>query len=257
LPERRKQRLAVAIVGSRHCSDYGASVAYSLAKSLAERDVIVVSGMAYGIDSYAHQGCLDGDGQTVAVLGTPINRLYPSMNKNLAKAIVDNGGAIISEFAPGAETYRQSFLHRNRIVSGLSDALVIIEASERSGTLATAKYASDQGRSVFAVPGDIGRETSLGTNRLIMDGVGVFTNVDDMLDSIYSRWRHCAKLKCKKQYEGDFARIIKELSLMRMTTDALSMKLGLSVRELGIKLSILELEGAIKSDSAGSWSLVL
>lgn len=255
LPKRRKDRLVVSIVGSRHCTEYGSSIAYNLAKTLAERDAVVVSGMAYGIDSYAHRGCLDGDGQTVAVLGTPIDKLYPASNIGLARRIVSSGGAIISEYPPCGMTNRWNFVYRNRIVSGISDVLVIVEASEHSGTLVTAKFANEQGRSVYVVPGDVGRETSLGANRLIMDGANIFTNVDDMMDAVFSRWRKLSRVKRERNCPAEMAGIVTQLKRGRATMDNLAKSLKMGIQELSEKLSLLEIDGFVKSDSAGNWSL--
>ena len=215
----------------------------------------VVSGLAYGIDTFAHRGCLDGGGKTVAVLGTQINKIYPSCNRGLAERIVQNGGAILSEYGPEDSVSRKNFTYRNRIVSGLADALVIVEANSRSGTVSTANYANNQGRSVFVVPGDIGREASVGANRLIMDGAGVFVSVDDMMDSIYSQWRTAAKAKAHKKYSSDVLRILKMLGRGSASIDSLAEKLRVGIQELCMKLSLLELDGEVKSDSSGKWSL--
>ena len=255
-PENRSKRLVVSIVGSRHCTEYGAGVAYKLAKELAERGVIIVSGMAYGIDTYAHRGCLDGGGETVAVLGTPISQLYPSSNASLASEIVANHGAIVSEYGPDAIVKRLNFVWRNRIVSGLADILVIVEASERSGTISTANYANDQGRNVFVVPGDIEREASLGANRLIQDGASIFTSIDDMLCSINSKWSKFRKKPETQEYSTELAPILKRLRWRHSTADKLAESLKIGIQDLLVRLSKLELAGAIKSDSAGNWYLV-
>ena len=156
-------------MGSRRCTRYGEAIAYKTAYELAEKGIVVVSGMAYGVDSFAHRGCLDAGGTTIAVLGTPIDNIYPVSNRDLAKRILAKG-AIMSEYPPGFETRNWHFLERNRIVSGLADALLIVEASDHSGTLTTAALALDQGKDVFVVPGDITRPMSVGCNRLISQG---------------------------------------------------------------------------------------
>ena len=146
----------VAIVGSRHNTRYGEEVAYHLAYELARRGVIVVSGLAYGIDSIGHRGCLDAGGTTVAILGTSIDNIYPKKHLSLAREIVEKNGAIISEYAPGDNPItKYSFLERNRLISGLSDVVVVVEAAEKSGSLNTATHALAQGKEVFAVPGNI------------------------------------------------------------------------------------------------------
>lgn len=189
------------------------------------------------------------------MLGTQIDSIYPSCNRGLAERIVQNGGAILSEYGPEDSVSRKNFTYRNRIVSGIADALIIVEANSRSGTVSTANYANNQGRSVFVVPGDIGREASVGANRLIMDGAGVFVSVDDMMDSIYSRWRNIAKAKARKKYSADIMRILRMLGRGAVSMDVLAEKLRISIQEICSKLSLLELDGEVKSDSSGKWSL--
>lgn len=173
----------VAIVGARRSTSYGEDIAYKLAYDLAKCGVIIMSGMAYGIDSCAHRGCLDAGGVTIAVLGTPIDQIYPRSNIGLAKRILEKG-AIISEYEPKFETKSYCFLQRNRIVTGLSDAVVVVEASQKSGTKYTALVGDRQNRKVFAVPGDITRPMSAGCNQLIYDGVCPCLNVVDVMAAI-------------------------------------------------------------------------
>ena len=143
-------------MGTRKSTKYGSEIAYRLAYEVAKRGAIVVSGLAYGIDSVAHRGALDAGGITVAVLGTPIDKIYPRAHLGLAEKIIETGGVVMSELAPGAKFYpKVSFLERNRLISGLADVVVIPEAAERSGSLNTAAHALEQGREVFAAPGDI------------------------------------------------------------------------------------------------------
>ena len=196
----------VAIVGSRHNTNYGAEIAYQLAHTLAKHHVIIISGLAYGIDSIAHKGCLAGVGKTIAVLGTPINHIYPVGHKPLAKQIIQQDGVIISEYAPRTKEYynsplapgeyydstnkrtqdpRTSFLYRNRLISGLSDIVVVVEAAERSGSLNTATHALEQGKEVFAVPGNITNPYSQGCNKLIKQGAIPYTCPDDILQLLF------------------------------------------------------------------------
>lgn len=183
-PQNREKRKVVSIVGSRASTPYGEQIAYDTAKLLAENDVIVVSGLAYGIDAAAHRGCLAGGGETVAVLGTPIDKIYPNCNRSLADKILENSGAIISEYAPGDKVYKENFTFRNRIVSGLADILLVVEASRYSGTMATVGYALNQGRDVYAVPGDIDRVNSVGANKIILDGAKMFVGAHEFLDEV-------------------------------------------------------------------------
>lgn len=160
---------AVAVVGSRRCTRYGATLARDMAASIARAGWTVVSGLARGIDTAAHLGALDGGGPTVAVLGCGIGRWYPASNRQLGERIVESG-AVVSEYPPGTDPAPWRFPARNRIIVGLSVAVVVVEAAEKSGALITARLAMERGIEVFAVPGDLDRETSRGTNRLIADG---------------------------------------------------------------------------------------
>jgi DNA processing protein len=173
-------RPAVAIVGARSCSAYGAQVARELARQLVAAGVVVVSGLARGIDGEAHRGALAGDGITVAVLGCGIDRDYPRSNADLARRIAHDG-VVVSEYPPGVEPAPWRFPARNRIVAGLCDATVVVEARERSGALITADFALELGRDVFAVPGEITSTLSAGTNDLLRQGAAPLLSGDDVL----------------------------------------------------------------------------
>ena len=157
----------VAIVGSRRCSTYGQNAALMLARDLAQRGVTVVSGFARGIDAAAHRGALEGGGRTVAVLGTGIDQFYPRDHKKLADEILERGGAVVTQFPLSTPPVSENFPYRNRIISGLSLGVVVVEAAENSGSLITARLAIEQNREVFAVPGNITSRNSFGTNYLI------------------------------------------------------------------------------------------
>ena len=172
---------AVAVVGARACSPYGAEAAKLLARELAEDDVIVVSGLARGIDAEAHRAAIEAGGMTVAVLGCGIDRTYPSSHAALALRIIETGGLILSEYAPTVEPAPWRFPARNRIVAGLCRATVVVEARERSGTLITADLALEEGRDLFAVPGEVTSTLSVGTNDLLRRGVAsVCVNATDI-----------------------------------------------------------------------------
>jgi DNA processing protein len=174
---------AVAVVGARSCSSYGRSVARSLAREAAAAGLVVVSGMARGVDGEAHRGALDAGGRTVAVLGCGIDRDYPAAHAELARRIAETGGLVVSEYEPGVEPSPWRFPARNRIIAGFCRATVVIEARERSGALITADFALDEGREVLAVPGEITSSLSAGTNALLRLGATPVTRVEDVLEA--------------------------------------------------------------------------
>jgi len=184
---RREDELAVAIVGSRKTSPYGRWITEKIGQDLARYGVTVVSGMARGIDSVAHKGALQGGGRTIAVLGCGVDVIYPSENRNLFYQIIEHG-AILSEFPMGSPPEGGHFPRRNRIISGLSIGAVIVQASAESGSLITAGYALEQGREVFAVPGNVGAEGSRGTNQLIKNGAKMVESSEDILEEILPQW---------------------------------------------------------------------
>jgi len=174
---------AVAIVGARACSAYGRSVARSLARDLAAAGLVVVSGLARGVDGEAHRGALDAGGITLAVLGCGIDRDYPAAHGELARRISERG-LVLSEYEPGVEPAPWRFPARNRIIAGMARATVVVEARERSGALITADFALEEGREVLAVPGEITSALSAGTNALLRLGATPVTRSDDVLESL-------------------------------------------------------------------------
>ncbi len=176
-----KNRLSVAVVGTRRITQYGARNAYTISGDLASAGTVIVSGMALGVDGVAHRAALDADGYTIAVLGCGIDRIYPREHKNLHGEIVRRG-TVLTEFCPGTAPIAHNFPIRNRIISGMSTATVVIEADERSGALITAKDAKRQGRAVYALPGNVGTLGSAGTNKLLLEGAKMVTSALDILD---------------------------------------------------------------------------
>jgi DNA processing protein len=176
-------KAAVAVVGSRAATIYALDVGARLGGELAERGVVVTSGLARGVDSAAHRGCLDSGGLTVAVLGSGLDRIYPAEHENLAEVIAKNG-VVVSELGPGAMPVPENFPLRNRIISGISLAVVVVEASEKSGSLITARCALEQGRDVMAVPGSILTGRNRGSHSLLKDGAKVVETADDILDEL-------------------------------------------------------------------------
>lgn len=177
------QRPGVAIVGSRAATPYALEVAARLAGELAARGVVVTTGLARGVDSAAHRGCLEAGGRTVAVLGSGLDRVYPPEHVGLAERIAGQG-VVVSELGPGAPPLPDHFPLRNRIISGLSLGVVVVEASEKSGSLITARCALDQGRDVFAVPGSVLSGRNRGSHALLKDGAKVVETVDDILEEL-------------------------------------------------------------------------
>lgn len=172
---------AVSVVGARKCSEYGRQTAFALGRSLAQNGIPVISGMAFGIDSEGHSGALKGGGKTWAVLGCGVDICYPSRSRRLYEQIPASGGGILSEFPPGTPPLPVNFPIRNRIISGLGDITVVVEAKLRSGSLITADFAMEQGKEVMAVPGRICDPWSAGTNHLISQGAGILTDVGQFL----------------------------------------------------------------------------
>lgn len=175
--------LSIALVGSRQAKDYGRRVSYQLSYQLAKRGLTVISGFAKGIDTCAHRGALEASGRTIAVMGNGLSLIYPAANSELVDKVIESG-ALISEFPMGMKPRSENFPRRNRIISGLTLGTVVVEASNRSGALITARLASEQGREVFAVPGEIFSELSTGTHKLIDSGAKLISTVDDLLEAL-------------------------------------------------------------------------
>ena len=250
---------SLAIVGTRKPTKYGEEIAYKLAYEAAKRGAIVVSGLAYGIDSVAHRGALDAGGVTVAVLGTPIDYIYPRTHVGLAEQIVAAGGCVMSELAPGAEYHPKTcFLERNRIISGLADIVMIPEAAERSGSLNTAAHALEQGREVFAAPGDIGRPLSRGCNRLIRQGAQPYLELADILDILFPPRRR----RKVGQTEWLFGDTDAETEILRMLArgmrngEEIVMEGVVSAQEFNRAMTMLEIKGRVRSLGANQWMLV-
>lgn len=171
---------SISIVGCRKATDYGRKVARDFAYNVSKQDINIISGLAIGIDSEAHLGAVEANKKTIAVLGNGLDTIYPKENIILSQKILDSGGAIISEYPLGTKPKKENFPARNRIISGMSNGLLVIEAKEKSGTLITVDFALEQGRDVFVVPGNIISENSVGTNNLIKQGAKLVTD-----------WREC------------------------------------------------------------------
>lgn len=173
---------SLAIIGCREHTKYGEIVAKNIAYKIAKNNIVTISGLARGIDSIAHKETLKAKGKTIAVIGSSIDNIYPEENKELAKEIIKNGGTIISEYVVGTKPQKMNFPARNRIISGMTDGVVVIEAKRKSGTMITVDFALEQGKEVFAVPGNILSKNSEGTNELIKQGAKLVTKVEDILE---------------------------------------------------------------------------
>ncbi len=252
-----KRPKSVAIVGTRHYTKYGEEIAYKMAFELAKQGVVIISGLAYGIDSIAHRAALDAGGITVAVLGTPIDQIYPRAHEELAREIVEKGGMIMSEYAAGEKIYpKTSFLARNRLIAGLSDAVVVVEAAERSGSLNTAMHALDQGKELFVVPGDITRPMSAGCNKLLKQGANPYTEPADILDFLLPERKR--RRRVQPVIFGDTE---EETALLKLMSDGakngeeMVKKTGMPAAIFNQTITMLEIKGLIRSLGANQWML--
>lgn len=248
---------AVAIVGSRASTRYGSSNARRIARELAEMGVTVVSGLARGIDAAAHSGALDGGGRTIAVLGCGVGRIYPSENRELYQRILDGGGAIVSELAPDAEPLPYHFPVRNRIISGLSDAVLLIEARMKSGTHTTIDDALRQGREVFALPGNVDAPGSELPLMLLREGARICTCARDLIGDMGWQEKQPAQetfLDAPRPAE-EADPILRALALEEKTLEELIAETGLSAGELGTKLTLLEINGKIERRAGRAYAL--
>lgn len=245
---------SVAIIGSRKPSPYGKEVATQLAHDLAKRGIVIVSGLALGTDAIAHKSALEANGTTIAVLGNGLPEIYPSSHRALAEQIVLSGGAIITEYEPGTPARPFRFLERNRIVSGLSDAIIIVEAAARSGTLNTASHALEQGREVFAVPGNITSPLSSGCNALIKQGAHPATCAEDILEIIAPHLleQQAALPLGRTPLE---ATIISLLQSGMRDGEQLQQHANISAVEFSQSLTMMELGGLIRPLGGNQWTL--
>ena len=237
---------ALAIVGTRHPTDFGRAFTERLAEELGAAGVVVVSGLARGIDAAAHRGTLCGGGKTLAVLGCGIDRAYPQENLRLYQQISEQG-ALLSEYPPGSEPLPGHFPGRNRIISGLSKATLVIEASRDSGSLITAEFALEQGREVLAVPGGVDRKTSYGPNLLIKQGAHPVTEAQEILEILgfnaSDRWARPHTEPTALQLAEPAGAVLARLDLTPRHSDELAWESGLTPMELSAILLQLELHG--------------
>ena len=237
---------AIAIVGTRRPSLYGRDVAAMFARTLAERGFTIVSGLARGIDAAAHRAALEAGGRTLAVLGCGIDTVYPPEHRDLARAI-ERSGAVMSDYAPGVPPDAANFPPRNRIISGLSLGVIVVEAAEESGALITTRFANDQGREVFAVPGQIQAKNSRGPHRLIQQGAKLVIDVDDILTELrFETTRSKEVVQPSLFLDATEARVVDALAEGPLLPDDLAHRLDLSPGQLSAQLTLLELRGLLR-----------
>lgn len=242
-------RPVITIIGSRKATAYGSAVAQMLSFELASAGVHVVSGLALGIDGLAHQSALKSGGLTSAVLPCGLDEIYPASHRSLAKHIVEGGGALISEYPPGTRPAAYHFPARNRIEAALADALLVIEAGEKSGTMITVEHALDIGVPVLAVPGPITSALSVGTNRIIKNGAALVSSTTDVLAELglenVASTTHLATDSTEQLILDHLSRTF------QATTDELALACGLNNHEINRRLTHLELAGTIRVQ--GGW----
>ena len=244
---REVDQFAVAVVGTRRLTSYGRQVTKDLVTGLVHNGVTVVSGLARGIDAVAHKTAVSLDGRTIGVLGSGLDCIYPTEHRSLAKEIVAGKGALISEYGLGVRPEAKNFPPRNRIISGLSLGVIVVEAGERSGALITTNFALEQDRDVFAVPGNVNSPVSMGPNRLIQQGAKLVTGVDDVLEELNL---HMVAEKTAVQLalpgSNEEVALYTHLSAQPVHIDELRRATGLSSSEVSSTLTLMELKGMVQ-----------
>jgi DNA processing protein len=257
------QMPALAIVGSRNPTEGGARNAFEFARHLGQSGFCIVSGLAEGIDTAAHRGALAGGAATIAFLGHGIDRVYPAANRDLAHEIAARG-ALVSEFPLGTHPHKSLFPQRNRLISGISLGTLVIEAARRSGSLITARYAGEQGREVFALPGSIHNPLARGCHQLIKQGAKLVETADDIVAELAPLATHVLQNTLESTtnestaaiHGSDYQQLKKHLSYDPIGIDELAQFSGLTIDQVSSMLLILELEGEIESLSGGRYALL-
>jgi len=246
----------IAVVGTRACSQYGKIMTEKIAGTLAENGITVVSGLATGVDMYAHSAALEAKGNTIAVLGSGFNKFSPQSNQRLFERILESGGAIMSEYTPNTVATPYTFPERNRLISGLSKGVCVVEAAKKSGALITAKFALEQNRDVFAVPGNVGNARSEGPNNLLFDGALMARSGEDILN------HYGVSVRKSKADLGDVKdENAKKILNLLLNEDSVSFddiveKLELSPSLVSVKLTELEIEGRIRKVSNNEFAII-
>ncbi len=235
---------SLAIVGTRKPSEYGKKVAFNFAKELSDEDICIVSGLADGIDSYAHWGAKSGKGKTIAVLGCGFNHIYPEHNLKLYQEILEEGGCVISEYEPDEISKPEYFPTRNRIISGLAMGALIVEGRNRSGSGITARIAMEQKKEVFCIPSNIDKKTGFVPNEYIKMGAHLVTNIQDILE-YFPKQRKTVKMNL------EYLEIYKYMSKIPISVDDICRLTNLSVASVNERLMLMEIEGLIKNVAGG------
>ena len=235
---------AIAIVGTRMPSEYGIKVANEFAKELSNQNYCVISGLAQGIDTYAHMGAKCGKGKTIAVLGAGFNHIYPKQNTKLYQDIIEEGGCIVSEYDPNEEVKPENFPKRNRIISGLAMGVLIIEARYRSGSSITAKFAIEQNKEIFCVPGNIDKPTSYIPNEYIKNGAFLVTSAMDIINYYPIK-------KEEKNIDEDYKELYQYINEIPISSNELCKLTNLSIASVNERLIYMEIEGLIKNVAGG------
>lgn len=258
-----------ALVGSRNPTPQGARHAHEFAATLARRGLVITSGLALGIDAAAHEGALAAQGYTVAVCGTGLDRVYPARNRELAQRIAESG-LLVSEFSPGMQALRENFPRRNRLISGLSLGVLVVEAAIKSGSLITARLALEQGREVFAIPGSVHNPLARGCHRLIREGAKLVEQADDILEEIAGQISlpfatqpanvdnagpNSAAPADSEALDAEYRQLLKAMGHAPATVDELVERSGLTAETVSSMLLILELEGRVASAPGGAYMI--
>jgi DNA processing protein len=249
-------RWAVAVVGTRRLTSYGRQATRDIVTGLVRNGVTIVSGLAKGVDAIAHQTALDAGGRTIAVLGSGLDCIYPSENRSLAAKISAGRGALISEYGMGVQPEAKNFPPRNRVISGLSLGVIVVEAGERSGALITSKFALEQDREVFAVPGSINSPASRGPNRLIQQGAKLVTSADDVIDELnLTMVAEKTAVQLALPESAEEAALLSQLSTQPVHIDELSRTSGMAPSLVSSTLTLMELKGTVQQVGGMNYAL--
>ena len=237
---------SIAIVGTRNCTKYGAECAKKIAKNISKKEICITSGMALGIDTFAHSEAIKQNGNTIAVLGGGFDYIYPEENIELFNKIIENNGLVISEYPPKTKAILSKFPYRNRIISGLSMGVLVVEATlGRSGSLVTARYAKEQNKKIFSVPGNINLKTSKGTNWLIKEGAKLVTCAEDILTEFNIKTESIEGTEV--QIEPEYIELYNQITYMPVNINIIAKKCKTNISKISQQLLMMELKGYIKS----------